>query len=236
MGSWKRRYFVLRGDQMIYFRDANSKSTPLGYIPLKTAKPKVDTARRGGLLIRTEESSRVWNLLADSDEVARKWYDAIYEHIKWALEQQEQRLSLGLQPPPQSRPHAATAAPQPSSLFKQGFLETREGFAVSSSLLGTLNSIRGGVSTKWKPRWFVLRGGILFKYVDKDDKRPEKIALYHANLEEFEPGVETAAFSITSKKQTTVLRAATEDHMNVWLTALSKAKLMIEATIDDISL
>jgi hypothetical protein len=86
--SFKKRYFVLRGNRMVYYADETSKfkDDPIGYIPLnnlssfaqnKSAKPP------GQFQVVTQDPERIWQLRAETDEDAQKWVSAIAIHSKY---------------------------------------------------------------------------------------------------------------------------------------------------------
>ena len=119
-------------------------------------------------------------------------------------------------------------------------LDRMEGFLdkMAGGMSGKVSTLRKG-SPQYRPRWFVLKDGILMKYNNKNDqKQSSKVALYKCTLEEYNPEMspENTQFQLTTKKNSLILRAASVEEMHVWLNAILKQKLIIEQIIDNIEL
>ena len=77
----------------------------------------------------------------------------------------------------------------------------------------------------------------LLAYGVKGEKRQRaRIPLYQAELDEYKPMKEPAAFKIKSEHGEFVLRASDEEQMQFWLNAIVVEKHTIETLIDDIHL
>jgi hypothetical protein len=104
---------------------------------------------------------------------------------------------------------------------------------------------------QWKPRWFVLKDGILWKYDNKvkdeyntqimlikgDPTPSSKFPLYRCILEEYNPENSENSnhqFQISTKQRSMILRAHTEEEMHDWLNSILKQKILVEQTIDSI--
>jgi hypothetical protein len=88
----------------------------------------------------------------------------------------------------------------------------------------------------FKRRWFVLKDGMLFRYKTMGGAREQlgKIALFNAQLSEYQPQKYTTCFEIKTKDKTIVLRAGNEEEMHSWLNAIIKQKVMVEEMVNAI--
>jgi len=223
--SWKTRYFCLRKDRLIYYADQISKEhdNPIGYIPLKTAESFVEVPRKlGTFQINTIEPQRVWLLKAENDEEMKKWMNACIIHSKYSG-RTESLMDIG-----------KTVISKLEK--KEGYMD-KLGGGVRGRVASLVNQTMRQQTVTWRSRFFVLKDGILFKYESKFDEKPKKVPLYKCVLEEYaDPttGENNRHFKIVTKLKTIVLRADSEEDMQLWLNSILKHKLAIEQIIDDI--
>lgn len=95
----------------------------------------------------------------------------------------------------------------------------------------------------WKRYWFCLRNGFIACYLPRhrnsSTKRPQfKLALFDCQIEEYEPEkYDFSAFQITTQtEEKIVLLADGSENMLFWINAILREKLLIEETINSISI
>ena len=109
--TWKKRWFVLKGDTLFYFK--TPKDTDLtGSITLELdSECKEDIARnkaeKGRYYFTLSTSKRVFVIYSDKEQVSKEWVKAINEKIKEKKKSDDPSSSSS--PPPASSPAAPKA-------------------------------------------------------------------------------------------------------------------------------
>jgi hypothetical protein len=206
--SYKRRYFRLKADRLIYYQDQVGKDCddPIGYIPLRSATSiEPDPRKLGAFQITTTDPPRIWYLKADSDELMNKWVNACLIHSKYNADTAAGPTLQATTPKDSKTPQDYVSL---LAKKKEGFLEKLPG-----GVTAKMTSLTVGL--QWRPRWFVLKDGILFKYNNKADSKPsKKIPLYKCRLEEYgmngelDPSIANIQFQIITRQGTFILRVS----------------------------
>lgn len=162
--SFKKRFWVLRKDRLIYYesKEAKEQENPIGYVPLNQAisfEKTVGDKKGGGFQITTRDPDRVWVLRAESEEEMEKWLNACIIHSRWT------RATGSALPNPEEKSKEAAGM---RALNPHKNLEKKEGFLdkLSGGVTAKVMTLRTGTQ-QWRPRWFVLKEGILWKYSNK---------------------------------------------------------------------
>lgn len=103
--TWKRRWFVLKGKKLVYFKSRNDTEAT-GIIELETdsfVKDEKDKKRRFMFSVGT--SRRVFFIVADNEKDMNSWIDAIKRNIEG---------TAPVHQPPPSRPETSTGGVVPS--------------------------------------------------------------------------------------------------------------------------
>lgn len=90
---------------------------------------------------------------------------------------------------------------------------------------------------KWSKKWFIIKGGTVYRYKTEGGNLEGQFSLYNALLSEYQPHKYPSSFQISSsrEKESLVLRASSLEEMHEWLNAIQKQKLVIEETVNSIS-
>lgn len=211
---WQPRFFSLQGRQLIYYHETTKVPdiAPSGTIDLFFAESaSAHKGRDKTLEIVTPE--RTYLLEAPTEREFQAWLTALTLALEKARKERES----------QERADPAEMAQRVQlNERRQGWLQ------------------RLGMFRQWKRVWVVMRGGVIMYFKQQNSTTPSgKIALYKAELSEYEPDSIENAFEIRTftdnKQHSLVLRAANDEEMHGWLNALLKQKLAIESTIDQLS-
>eukprot|EP00013_Stygamoeba_regulata_P006374 CAMPEP_0177633204 /NCGR_PEP_ID=MMETSP0447-20121125/2709_1 /TAXON_ID=0 /ORGANISM="Stygamoeba regulata, Strain BSH-02190019" /LENGTH=365 /DNA_ID=CAMNT_0019134841 /DNA_START=345 /DNA_END=1438 /DNA_ORIENTATION=+ len=91
--NWKRRYFVLTGSSLFYFRSylGGAAVKPKGVIPLAGASVLPTPASPKPHAFCVQSTQRCLNIFADSDEQMHEWMEAISAVARSSTEQAEDR-------------------------------------------------------------------------------------------------------------------------------------------------
>jgi hypothetical protein len=84
--------------------------------------------------------------------------------------------------------------------------------------------------------YVVVQGGMILVRKTKDGKLLSKFSLYRCTLDEYEPEKMEGCFVITNEKTKIILRADSEEEMHYWLNVILMQKIIIEETIDMITI
>eukprot|EP01105_Mastigella_eilhardi_P007645 TRINITY_DN1917_c0_g1_i1.p1 TRINITY_DN1917_c0_g1~~TRINITY_DN1917_c0_g1_i1.p1 ORF type:complete len:1022 (-),score=241.17 TRINITY_DN1917_c0_g1_i1:1730-4744(-) len=92
---------------------------------------------------------------------------------------------------------------------------------------------------QWKKCWVVMKGGVIFYFSQPGGAASGKIALYHAELAEYDPEYTEFAFEVKTnpqdaKPKSLVLKGSSVEEMHSWLNSLIKQKLAIEDMINSL--
>lgn len=82
--AWKKRFFSLKGDRMVYYRTKADKlsSKPIGYIYLKEAT-SIDLTNSSKCTFQINTPSRIWYLRAETKEETDQWLQACLQHASF---------------------------------------------------------------------------------------------------------------------------------------------------------
>jgi hypothetical protein len=110
--TWKKRWFVLKGDTLFYFK--TPKDTDLtGSIPLEAdSECKEDVSsnvKEKKYYFTVSTAKRTFVIFSDKEQVTKEWVKAINEKIK------EKKKSGDPSPPPTNQPEPAVTKPEPTT-------------------------------------------------------------------------------------------------------------------------
>eukprot|EP01119_Soliformovum_irregulare_P003994 TRINITY_DN1500_c0_g1_i6.p1 TRINITY_DN1500_c0_g1~~TRINITY_DN1500_c0_g1_i6.p1 ORF type:complete len:781 (-),score=204.86 TRINITY_DN1500_c0_g1_i6:92-2434(-) len=211
--SWRKRWFCVREDQLLYWKTQQKKFTnakdspPHGSISLRnvtSVEPVLDGGRPNVFKLITSELE--YNLQATDEESALRWMAGLIQEV------------CRIQLEPVLKPESVVATP-----FAQ-LHEIKE---------GPLEKM--GHFKKWSTLYTVVKGGVIFFFEKKGGKKKSKFPLYKALLEEYNPESNPACFKITALGKTIILRASDEQEMHHWLNTILRQKIMIEETVNAIT-
>jgi hypothetical protein len=211
--KWRKRWFSLQRSRLLYYKQerkpGTKAGTPLGIISLQYATAiEPDTAGGPGkFVINTPD--RIWYLDAGNETERDKWITGLRE-AKEIYELVKNKI----------REHTILTYGSDINQRKEGILERYTALYI------------------WVDNYFVLQDGILFYYSSKGSKQKGRVALFDCKFEEF-PTKGRSAFKIICKSEDNknneiVLGFKDDTHMQEWLNALLRQKVLIEDTINSI--
>ncbi len=238
--AWKRRWFVLKGAQLMYFTSPQA-CTASGRIPIEATRVQVDTETEFSIIA----DYRSYELSAESEAEQKDWVRAItLAHGKGGAVS-----GAAVAPSPVAAAHLNHLASSASvALSSSGEMTT---FSLTSSGVHSMASpppppttplppipgaaaqdkihnIRGWLKkagpkgTGWKKRWFILNGNLLVYFKGVNDATPQgEIKMNDARIR----SVDATRFNIEVQNRIFYLQAATEKEKNEWISTLNAARV-----------
>ena len=244
---WKRRWFVLKGAQLMYFNSPHS-GTASGRVPLE--------GTRMGVVSETEftivAEYRSLELCADTEAEQRDWVRAISNALSKSAATSSSAASSVPSDRPMPPPASPSGGPGPSLTSSASLTISSSGGGVggnsissnSSSGVGGAGSgalpaagssgpapkfdVRGWLKkagpkgTGWKKRWFILNGNLLVYFKGVNDATPQgEIKMNDARIR----SVDQTRFNIEVQTRIFYLQAASEKEKNDWISTLNAARV-----------
>jgi hypothetical protein len=85
--SWKRRYFAIIGEELLYFRSmkaAKPGNTPVGNLDLIRVTKIEERMTEKGLGVALTTTDRVWELVPTDSNQVGEWMSTFYERCRRA--------------------------------------------------------------------------------------------------------------------------------------------------------
>jgi len=211
--SWRKRYFVLREDKCVYYKDQSMRDAEcvIGFIPLGDVQAVRPTGTvTGGFQIDTTD--RIWYLRAESSLEMDKWISAIKAHSGF---EEKHRSAFVMR----------RDLPNITGNLDKMHARNLQQRARSLTLSHT--------EKIWKARWVRLNEGILYVYkAQEDPKKPTKFPLYKCVVETAEPSdPECTCFKLITSTKNAIFRAESVESMIKWINAIQLHRLVIESII-----
>ena len=256
--GWKRRWFILNGNLLVYFKGPND-AVPQGEIQIDSARIRaVDQTR-----FNIEVEARIFYLQAATEKEKNDWISTLnaarVHFVKLLASEAMSQMGAAMAagggggagggedaivsprgPPPNISPRAPV--PDSAGIFGGASSANLSGaIPLSSSSKGEIADIeskpiikegsmfkQGGQIKTWKQRWFVLRGHQLYYYKSAADKEPLGV-IPLANCKI--TITEKTSFEVLTGKRNFFLRGNSKPEADSWIAAIEKAASAV-STVD----
>lgn len=213
--SWKKRFFVLRKDNLLSYYTEEGDVVPLGTIDLeKCSDVRMLTDKSKGFGFELVTPERNYLITANSKEDMEGWMHVLLEIVGNVVDDSGNTQLRSYNN--EDDDEVAVSPDEISNFIRMDTKITKEGYLIK----------QGGKIKTWKRRWFVLRESTLAYYKDeKDDKPVGLISL--KECKSFELAAQKVhkpyAFEIATPDRVYVCCAKDEDEMWEWINVLSTA-------------
>jgi hypothetical protein len=231
--NWKKRYFKLRSDKLLYYYKDDKEPLAVGTIDLETCTsivgvPMVKHNRPNTFEIVTP--GRVYPLQCPDREAMMEWVSGISEltglqyEILESHEAGDDTSALDTSAQGMEDAPAQATTPVASGDDDEGVADQLNATGLSEPSIkeGWLTKQGGAIKT-WKKRWFVLRSSSLSYYKEQKDTVPQGTIDLTTCLS-CGPSTKKVSkgflFDVTTQPRVYVANAATEEEMQDWIDAI----------------